>query len=149
MQAASTLGLFRTPRAASRRARNDTLRSNSMSAVTSCDARNSSDSASVRSVCTYMWDCSKNTNVLVQNTNESSFNDEFCDAFEKSLLDYVRTKDISDIDNEIWSIHKQTVEGIGCLPRHGFMRKIANCFTCNTSQPSRSISRRSSYSKPF
>ena len=105
-------------------------------------------STSMLSLCRYAWDSNKNNGVVVQNTTQSTFNDELCDAYEKSLLDYVRTKDIMDIDREILSIHKQTVERIGCLPRNNVIRKLANCFTCKTSLPSRSLSRHSSYSKP-
>lgn len=177
-----------------------------------------SDSVSVQSVCTYVWDCTdhssstpvntsqqysssttenvskyidddidedepehpffqSNTNYAKQhicresllsttkNNADSSFNttmdgggdfgDEFCNAYEKSLLDYVRTKDISDIDNEILSIHQRAVErGAGCLRsgkgRHagGLMARLARCFSCDThSSPGPSLSSSSQVSR--
>ena len=122
------------------------------------NTKNPSDSVSVQSVCTYVWDCTDHTATMTTvhvPDNDSSFStdfgDEFCDAYERSLLDYVRTKDITDIDNEILSIHQQVKAGQRCIAvrRGGLMRKLAKCFICHShvsSISSHSISRTSSYS---
>jgi hypothetical protein len=128
----------------------------------------SSDNVSIQSICTYVWDCAEhhhhNKNQPKCNhpqqplhhvdSNDSSFTndfgDEFCDAYEKSLLDYVRTKDISDIDHEILTMHQKVVDNQSCLngPRSRLMRRLARCFICDagtSSAASQSVSRNTSY----